>query len=153
MSIEEMMITGAVGSILLTLVEVSPIKINPWKAIGKGLRWCAAAFGRALNADVLDKLATVEQAQKATDEKLDKHIKLDDSREADKIRARILAFNRELLTNVPHTEEEFIEILAKIDEYNTFCRENKDYKNSRAVHAIAHIERVYDERLAQHDFL
>jgi hypothetical protein len=152
MSVEEMLALGAAG-ILLTLVEISPVKINPWKTICKGLRWCAAAFGRALNADVLDKLTTVEQAQKDTADKLASHIRLDDFREADKIRARILTFNRELLTAVPHTEEEFIEILAKIDEYNAFCKDHEDYKNSRAIHAIANILRVYDERLAKHDFL
>ena len=30
---------------------------------------------------------------------------------------------------------------------------HKDYENNRAVHAIANINRVYDERLAKHDFL
>ena len=65
----------------------------------------------------------------------------------------ILHFNNELLRSIPHTKEEFIEILAKIDWYNDFCNDRKDYRNSRAVHAIANIERVYDERLQKHDFL
>lgn len=136
-----------------TLLQVSPIKINPWSWIGKGLGWLWCSFRRSLNADVLDKLAEVELAQQETKQKLENHIKLDDRREADKVRASILQFNNELLRDIPHTKEEFVEVLSKIDWYNDFCDTNKDYKNSRAVHAISNIERVYDERLQKHDFL
>ena len=51
------------------------------------------------------------------------------------------------------TKEEFTEILAEIDGYEAFCRENPDYQNNRATHAIANISRVYDERLQKHAFL
>ena len=57
------------------------------------------------------------------------------------------------MREIPHTEEEFVEILAKIDWYHDYCRDHTKYKNSRAVHAISNILRVYDERLAKHDFL
>ena len=72
---------GAVGGILvlLALVEISPIKINPWTAIGK-------AIGRAINGDVIEKL-------EATRKTLDDHIKTDDARNADMHRAAILRFN------------------------------------------------------------
>lgn len=138
---------------LPTLIEISPIKINPWSWIWKLLKFLWRGFCRSLNADVLEKLAEVEREQKDTKKKLENHIKLDDRREADKVRASILQFNNELLRDIPHTKEEFVDILSKIDWYNDFCRENTDYKNSRAVHAIANIERVYDERLEKHDFL
>lgn len=138
---------------LPTLIQISPIKINPWSWVWKMLKLLWRGFCRSLNADVLDKLAKVEKEQRATKEKLEEHIALDDRREADKVRARILQFNNELLRDIPHTKEEFIEVLSKIDWYNDFCRCNDDYKNSRAVHAIANIERVYDERMVKHDFL
>lgn len=138
---------------LTTLVQISPIKINPWSWIWKMLKLLWRGFCRSLNADVLDKLSEVEAAQKDTKQKLENHIMLDDQREADKVRASILQFNNELLRDIPHTKEEFVEILSKIDWYNNFCEKNKYYKNSRAVHAIANIERVYDERLQKHDFL
>lgn len=84
---------------------------------------------------------------------LDTHIRQDDERNADGHRARILQFNNELLRNIPHTREDFIEILAEIDFYEDFCKTHPDYKNNRAIHAIANIGRVYDERLQKHDFL
>lgn len=138
---------------LPTLIEVSPIKINPWSWMLKMLKMLWRGFCRSMNSDVLKKLAEMEQTQKDTKNRLENHIKMDDEREADKVRSSILHFNNELLRDIPHTKEEFVEILAKIDWYNDFCKTHEDYKNSRAVHAIANIERVYDERLAKHDFL
>lgn len=141
----------AVG--LPTLIEISPIKINPWSWLWKMLKSIWRGFCRSLNAEVLTQLSTLEKGQIATQEQLEKHIAMDDEREADKVRASILHFNNELLREIPHTKEEFVEILAKIDWYNDFCDTHKDYRNSRAKHAIANIERVYDERLQKHDFL
>lgn len=137
---------GGVLAVLLTLVEIAPIKVNPWSKIAK-------AIGRAFNADVLDELKTVKNQQSKTQQKLEEHIRTDDMRDADSHRQRILQFNNELLRDIPHTREDFIEILAVIDFYEAYCKEHSDYKNSRCVHAIANIGRVYDERLKKHDFL
>lgn len=140
MSIQELL-TGGGGLLVLalTVIQLAPIKVNPWSAIAK-------AIGRAVNAEVL---AELEQ----TRIRLDDHIRTDDERAADMHRARILRFNQELIRQIPHTREEFIEVLTEIDRYQRFCREHPEYPNSRAVHAIANIGRVYDERLQKHDFL
>lgn len=150
---QEQIIAWCVVLGLPTLIQLSPLKINPWTLLGKALKWLWRAFCRSLNADVLDKLDALEQEEKSTKATLEAHIKIDDEREADKVRASILHFNNELLRSIPHTKEEFVEILAKIDWYNDFCETHKEYRNSRAVHAIANIERVYDERMKKHDFL
>ena len=137
---------GGILLILLTLLEITPIKVNPW-------RWIARAFGRALTADILSELETIKTAQKANATRLDQHIRADDERTADMHRARILQFNNELLRGIPHTREDFIEILTEIDCYERFCREHENYSNNRATHAIKNIERVYDDRLVKRDFL
>ncbi len=124
---------------LATVVEISPIKVNPWSAIAK-------AIGRAINADVLEEL-------KQTREKLDEHIRVDDERNADTHRTHILRFNNELIRDIPHTKEDFIDVLADIDDYEKYCKAHTDYKNNRATHAIANINRVYDDRLQKHDFI
>ena len=140
MSIQELL-TGGGGLVVLalTVIQIAPVRVNHWSAIAK-------AIGRAINAEVLAEL-------ERTRIKLDNHIKTDDERAADMHRARILRFNQELIRQIPHTREEFIEVLTEIDRYQRFCREHPDYPNSRAVHAIANIGRVYDERLQKHDFL
>ena len=147
MSIKELLAGG--GGLLLvamTLIQIAPIKVNPWSAI-------ARAIGRAINKDVLDGLAEVKADQKETRRVLDDHIKVDDTRNADAHRARILQFNNELLRDIPHTREDFIEVLEEIDFYEKFCKEHPDYQNNRCTHAIANIGRVYDDRLVKHDFL
>lgn len=124
---------------MLTVLEIAPIKINPWSALA---RW----LGRAFNGEVLFRLETLEK-------NLEEHIRQDDERNADDHRRRILAFNNEIIAEIPHTKEEFIEILAEIDCYEHYCKTHPDYKNNRCVHAIANISRVYDDRLKEHDFL
>lgn len=131
---------------LLSLVEVSPIKINPWSGLAKWL-------GRAINGEVLSTMQTIQTAQKAQTDALAAHIKADDERNADTLRMRVLHFNNELLRGDRHTREDFIEILAVIDAYEQYCKNHPNYRNNRASHAIANIGRVYDERLKLRDFL
>ena len=123
----------------LSLVQIAPVKWNPWSALAK-------AIGRAINADLMQELADTRTT-------LEKHIQIDDERNADGHRAKILAFNTELLRGIDHTREDFIEVLAEIDQYESYCRAHPEYKNNRAKHAISNIGRVYDDRLAKHDFL
>lgn len=123
---------GGALTVVLTLLQVAPVKINPWSAL-------ARAIGRALNGEVLKEVGE-------TKAQLEGHI-LSDSR------SKILGFNRELLQHQKHTREDFIEILGVIDEYEDYCKKHPDYKNSRCVHAVANIERVYDDLLITGDFL
>ena len=133
MNVQELLAGGGgLLLVLMTLVQIAPVKINPWS-------WLARAIGRAVNAEVI--------------KKLDDHITMDDRRTADGHRARILHFNNELLRDIGHTQEEFFEVLAEIDAYEDYCREHPEYPNNRAVLAIENIQEVYKERLKKHDFL
>ena len=101
---------------------------------------------KAVNADISSRLDGIEA-------KLDGHITMDDRRTADSRRAQILHFNNELLRPINHTKEEFVEVLAKIDDYERYCEEHPEYPNNRAVLAIENIREVYKERLKKRDFL
>ena len=138
--------SGAGLFVLLYLIQISPIKINPWTALA---RW----LGRAINGEVIKILDEVKTAQKDNTDRLNEHIRMDDERNADEHRAKILRFNNELIREIPHTKEEFTDILADIDVYERYCKQHPEYKNNRASHAIDNIGRVYDERLAKHDFI
>lgn len=152
LSINDILGGGGLVVVLLALIEISPIKINPWTALKGLLQKMARAFGRAINGDVLARLDELQKEQSETRKALDQHIKTDDESKADEWRAYILRFNDELLQGLRHSEEGFIEALGYIDKYEDYCREHPDYPNSRAVHAIANIGRVYDDRLRKHDF-
>lgn len=147
MNIKDILLQGGgLLAIVLTFIQIAPIKVNPWSAL-------AAWIGKAFGAEMLKEIESVKEDVKTTRQVLDEHIRMDDERNADSHRQRILQFNNELLRDIPHTKEDFIEILSVIDFYEDYCEKHPEYKNNRAVHAIAHIGKVYDERLEKHDFL
>lgn len=140
MDLKELFLPGGIGLVaLLTLIQIAPLKIDPWSSIAKGI-------GKAINGEVLQEVSD-------TKAKLESHIQVDDERAADQHRARILAFNTELLRGQRHTREDFIDILAEVDAYESYCKAHPEYKNSRCVHAVANIGRVYDDLLRTGDFL
>lgn len=130
----------------MTIVQIAPIKINPWS-------WLAKVLGRAFNAPLMEELGKLREGQDENRRVLQAHIAIDDDRHADNLREKILRFNTELLRNLDHTHEDFIEILSVIDAYESYCRDHTGYKNSRAKFAIENITRVYKQRLKKHDFL
>lgn len=154
MTLDDLFVGGGVGVVaVLSLLEIAPIKLNPWSAIAK-------AIGKAINADVLKDLQAVQAAQKEAQEALDKHIEddkarqaADDEYKAETHRAAFLAFNTSLLRGELHTQEDFFDAFRHIDRYEDYCRAHPGYKNNRAAHAIANIGRVYDDRLKARDFL
>ena len=146
MTLRDILLGGGGGLVvLLTLIQISPIKFDPWTAI-------ASAIGRALNKDVLDQLKTLEDEQKKIKAEVSSQKALSDKREADGWRADILRFNMELVKHTKHTREDYIEILDIIDNYEKYCDAHKEYENNRAVHAVTNIERCYDDRLKNDDF-
>ena len=117
----------------LLLKGIAPIKVNPWSAI-------ARAIGKALiGGDIMAKL--------------EEHIRVDDERDADMHRYRLLRFNTELLRKTRHTKEEFDEILYSVTYYERYCEDHPKYENNRAVLAIENIKRVYKECMETNDFL
>ena len=140
MNVQELLAGGGgLLLVLMTLVQIAPVKINPWS-------WLAKTVGKAINSEVSKELSEISK-------KLDAHVTMDDRRTADGHRARILHFNNELLRDIDHTKEEFTEVLTEIDAYEEYCREHPDYPNNRAVLAIENIREVYKERQKKHDFL
>lgn len=131
---------------IMTLVQIAPIKINPWSAI-------VAWIGKALNSNVLNKLNELQDQQEETQIRLDEYILKNDERNANVIRGNILRFDNELLRGIPHTQESYIEVLTDIDQYERYCANHPLYRNNRAVCAIRHIESDYEERLKNNNFL
>lgn len=138
--------SGGAIIILLTLIQITPIKVNPWTAVGK-------AIGRTFNGDMIKDLKEIKTSLLETQERLEGHIRADDMRNADEHRRQILRFNGEILRKLRHTKEEFDDVLIEIDEYERYCKTHPDYKNNRAGLAIENLRRVYAELLKTNDFL
>ena len=75
------MVTPAI-IVLLSLVEIAPIKINPWSAI-------IGFLSKNLNADVTQRLEAMQQRLEEMQKKLDEHVVTDEDREARSWRTQI----------------------------------------------------------------
>ena len=137
---------GGVTLLLLTLIQISPIRIDPWTHF-------ARVIGKAMNKDIMEKLETVEAEVKNLKEKHDNLEKRMDKEDADDCRTRILRFADELRRGVEHSEEFFNQILDDISDYERYCSEHPEYKNSKAVNAIAKIDKVYQKCMEENSFL
>lgn len=144
---------SAVIILLLSIIQIVPIKINPWS-------WIARHVGRALNHDVIkdiekvndriDQVNTQLQETGKDIEKLQDQIIEKDMLDT---RRRILHFNRELIKEESHTEEEYNEILDDITNYDKFCDSHPLFPNKKTVFAEENIHKCYNKRLEKHDFL
>lgn len=92
--------SGGTLLLLMTFVQIAPIKVNPWS-------WLAKKIGRAINGEVLNEIADIKKEQRETQDKLEKHIQDDDERDASMHRQRILRFNIELMRGEDFTHECF----------------------------------------------
>lgn len=124
--------------IALTLLQIAPIKINPWSAIFKWL-------GKQLNTDVIKKIDDVEK-------RLDEHIKDSLESELKARRVSILDFSSSIIRGVNYHREKFDFMIKECDSYEEYCKKN-DIKNGVAEASIAEIRRIYQEHLRNADFL
>lgn len=69
-------------------------------------------------------------------------------------RRRVLQFSDGLIHEEKrHSKEYFDQVMDDITAYEKYCEDHKDFRNNKAVASIAHIKKVYNERLEKKDFL
>ena len=125
--------------VLMTIVQISPIKIDPWTKI---VKW----FSSSLFKDVNAKLDGLEQ-------KLDAHIKESDERDLRQRRESILDFASAIAADKRrYSKEQYEQMLHECDDYLMYC-ERKKFKNAVAEESIGLIRDRYSERLAENSFL
>ena len=125
--------------VLMTIVQITPIKINPWT-------WIARRIGRAINGEVLEKVNKIDETVKEFKEE-------DAEQWASLSRTHILRFGDELLHGVAHSKEHFDQILVDILKYETYCKEHPYYLNNIANATIKQIKHTYQKCLEDNSFL
>ena len=120
------------------IIEIEPIKITFFQKFLK-------AIGKAVNADVIDRLAFLEREMCAI-----KYNAAENS--AKQARIRILRFGDEIYNGIRHTKEHFDQILLDITEYERYCDEHKEFENNMTVATTRRIKEVYHECLKYHKF-
>lgn len=73
--------------------------------------------------------------------------------EAISCRARLLSFNKELISKIRHTHEEYGQVLEDCDKYERFCKDHPDFKNNKASLSIENIKRCFAKCEEDGDFL
>lgn len=115
----------------ITLFEVAPIKINPWKSLFK---W----IGNAIYGDMRKDLAELKRD-------------FEETKAQDK-RWRILEFTRSCRNGVRHSREEWKHAISELAEYEQYTEE-KGITNGVIEEDSKFLRELYHERLAKNDFL
>lgn len=130
---------GGIILVLMTVIQITPIKLNPWSWLGK-------CVGRAINREVLDEVKALKEDVK--NNKAD-----DDEQWASLSRTHILRFGDELLHGQAHSKEHFDQVLRDISKYEQYCETHPDYLNGVACATIKVIKKTYQQCLEDNTFL
>ena len=130
---------GGIVLIVLTLVQISPLKINPWSYIAK-------VIGRAINGEILEEVNKLKK-------EIDGMRKENSEQNAVNCRARILRFGDECLHGVKHTKDHFDQTLRDITAYERYCASHKDFENDITELTSKRIKAIYSHCLDTNDFL
>lgn len=125
--------------LLLTLIQISPIKVNPWS-------WLARKIGRAFNREMLDRLDNLEKDVKKIQTDSEEH-------KATECRSAILRFGDEIRHGTRHSKEHFDQILLDISYYEHYCDTHKDFENNIALMTIEKIKDTYRKCIDEDSFL
>lgn len=125
-------------AIVFSMIQIIPIKINPWTII---FNWLGKQFNSGVNA----RLDTIEKSLTA-------HIEESTERDLRTIRISILNFGTSCMRSEKHTKEEFDFIVTECDKYEKYCEEN-NIKNGVATATIKQIRRLYDNNIMNNTFL
>ena len=112
---------------LLSAVEISPIKFNPWS-------WIGGLIGKFLGIRALgDKVDAIDK-------------KVDDN-QATTIRVRILRFEDDLQAGRKMSKDSWDQCMDDINRYETYTETHPEFKNNITVATIHHIKHKYGDLL------
>ena len=120
----------AVFCVLLSLIQVSPLKLNPWDSI---FGW----FGRKTNGTTIKRLEEVEK--QINDMWINDH------------RQKILTFARECRCDITHSSDEWTNVLNMAEEYERYVHE-KNITNGIITQDTQYLRKLYQELSMEHKF-
>lgn len=122
----------------ITLIQVSPLKIDPWSKLGKWIR--GIIYG-----DVERKLDSIKGMVTKVENRMDEE-------KATQARNHILRFADELYEGRHHSQEYFLQLIDEIKIYEEYCKEHPDFPNGRTLQACAKIRETFDDLWKEHKF-
>ena len=116
--------------VLLSLIQVSPLKLNPWDNI---FAW----VGKKMNGATEKRLSEVEK--QVSDMWINHH------------RQCILTFARECRSGISHSSDEWSNVLNVAEEYEQYVRE-KRITNGIIHQDTQYLRKLYQELSMEHKF-
>lgn len=155
---------GIVLVALLSLIQISPVKINPWSFIGRLFKRGIRSVGKALTSDMEERITTRFDTMDGKMETFESRLNdietkvVESSEEAREqaaisARARILRFGDEVLHGKDHSKDHFDSVLRDTKMYTDYCVQHPEFENGVTGPTIARIKEVYHDRLVKNDFL
>ena len=114
--------------VLLSLIQISPIKLNPWDKL---LGW----FGKKMNGGVENEIKDLQK--QVRDLWINNH------------RQSILTFARECRADIDHSAEEWSHILNLCEEYENYTEKN-EITNGVVRQNTRYIRELYQELSREH---
>ena len=114
--------------LLFSLIQISPVKLNPWDSI---LGW----FGRKLNGRTEKRLESVEKQLR--------EMWINNHRQC------ILTFARECRAEIPHSPDEWTNVLNVAEEYEKYVTESK-VTNGIITQDTEYLRKLYQDLSREH---
>ena len=115
----------------ITIVEFTPIKVNPWQKI---FAWIRNLFLGEIISQLMELKRDFEET-KAQDK-----------------RWHILSFARSCRQGEKHTKEEWNHAISELKDYEVYTK-RKNISNGVIEENAKYLRELYQERLAKNDFL
>lgn len=130
---------------LSALIQITPIKINPWTALFK---W----IGDKVNEDLRNQVGGLNEKINNLSKDIDTLGKQRKEDEKDRIRWEMLDFANSCRNGRRHTKDEYLHIIELNDKYKKLLKETND-KNGVFEVEYEYIKELYKERQEKNDFL
>ena len=151
MNLKEILMNGGgVLIVICTLVQITPIQINPWTWIAQKI---GKKIGKVINGEVIEKVDTLNDRITAVDQKVENLETKMEEGSATTCRMRIIRFGDEIYHDQRHSKEHFDQVLEDIKTYEEYCQSHPHYRNNKAKATIKRIRAVYDKCMEDKDFL
>ena len=121
------------------IIQFTPIKLNPWTWLGKRI-------GKAINGELMDAVEGIKSEVDEIKENIAKG-------KAENQRTKIIRFSSEIRLHQKHSKDYFDEIMQDITEYDRYCDEHPNFRNSITAASSDIIKKTYKKCMEENSFL
>lgn len=132
--------------IVLSLVEICPVKINPWS-------WIGELIGKLVGIKkVSEKMDAIDKKVDDLDQKVDGLDRKVEENDTVSSRVRILRFASEIMDKRFHNKDSWDQTMIDVAKYERYVSEHPSFKNGITEPTIEYIKEQYKERLERNDW-